>query len=127
RIISAVEHRQLSNGTARAIDGQHLLAAAGRALKNTQMALLNYKEAGTHFTFAEDKFSRTVIAGDGAFGQKLEFRGSQVSKDTHLPKSLQRLWFNTDRHAAILRSRCPVSRHQEPPMKSISHSGSYAN
>jgi hypothetical protein len=69
---SSVENGQLGDGTAGAVNAQYLLASAGGALENSDLAALDHIESGTGLAFPEDGLARRVVARDGALGKKTQ-------------------------------------------------------
>jgi len=67
---SSIEDRQLSDGTAWAINAQYLLATAGGALENPHLAGLDNVKSGTRLSFPKHTLARRVVARDRALGQE---------------------------------------------------------
>jgi len=84
RVAAAIENRHLGDRTARAIDAEHLLAAAGRTLEDADASALHHVQPRARLTFAENHFSWSEIARHGAFGQELQFRIRQAGEDSNL-------------------------------------------
>jgi hypothetical protein len=62
RIVPAIEHGELGDGTARSINAEHLFAAVGGAFEDADMASLNHIESGAGLAFTENDFTRRVAA-----------------------------------------------------------------
>jgi hypothetical protein len=90
RVISTIKHRQFGYRAAGPIDAQHLLAAVGRALENSDMPGLDHIQACARLAFLEDCFSRLIASRDGSLRQKAKFVLGQTRENRHFRESCGR-------------------------------------
>src|SRR5579875_844537 len=80
-IVAAVEHWQLGDRAARPVDGQHLLASAGRTLEDAHVARFDDVESGARLGLRKDQFSGTESALHDAGGEKREFLLAEAGEE----------------------------------------------
>ena len=91
RIVSAIKDWQLCHRASRSVNAEHLLAAPGRTLKDTDVPGFDNVQAQTGFTFAENKLARCVVARHSALQEKSEFALCQSGKERDLRQRLTSL------------------------------------
>src|SRR5437868_12886118 len=72
-VVAAIEDRQLSDGTARAVNAKHLFASVCRTFEDADMSGLNYIQSGTPLAFAEHDLARAVVPRHGTLSQEAQF------------------------------------------------------
>src|SRR5207245_3424687 len=87
-VISAIEHRQLGDRTAGAVNTEYLLASPSGTLEDADVPRLHDVHPGAGIPFSEDQLAHRILTRHRALGQESEFTLRQPRKDGDLRQSL---------------------------------------